>query len=57
MKGWRTIYHATRCLKKAGVGIFISDKLDVKTKTVVLTSAAHILKQRLSQEMKKGIIS
>ena len=34
MKGWKKIYHANRDQKKAGVAIFISDKIDFKTKVV-----------------------
>ena len=30
VRGWRTIYHATRNQKKAGVAILIPDKLDFK---------------------------
>lgn len=32
--GWRTSFHATGSQKKAGVAIFISDKLDYKLKAV-----------------------
>ena len=35
VKGWRTIFHANRPQKKAGIAILISDKLDFKLKTVV----------------------
>ena len=34
MKGWKKIFHANRDQKKAGVAIFISDKIDFKTKVV-----------------------
>ena len=34
VKGWKKIYHANRDQKKAGVAIFISDKIDFKTKVV-----------------------
>ena len=33
LRGWRTIYHANRCQKKAGVAILTSDNLDFKIKT------------------------
>lgn len=33
MRGWRTIYHANGCQRKAGVAILISDKLEYKPKT------------------------
>ena len=35
VKGWRTIFHANRHQKKAGVAILKSDRLDFKLKTVV----------------------
>ena len=28
VRGWRNIYHANKCENKAGVAIFISDKID-----------------------------
>ena len=34
VKGWNKIFHANRDLKKAGVAILISDKIDFKTKAV-----------------------
>ena len=34
VKGWKKIFHANRDQKKAGVAIFISDKIDFKTKAV-----------------------
>ena len=34
VKGWKKIFHVNRDQKKAGVAIFISDKLDFKTKAV-----------------------
>ena len=33
VKGWKKIFHANRDQKKAGVAIFISDKIDFKTKS------------------------
>ena len=43
MRGWRTIYHATGSQKKAGVAIFISDKLDFKLKAVVRDEEGHYI--------------
>ena len=43
VRGWRSIYHANRQQKKAGVAILISDNLDFNI--------------GLYQEMEKGIIS
>ena len=34
MKGWKKIFHANGDEKKAGVAIFISDKIDFETKAV-----------------------
>ena len=34
MRGWRTICHANRGKKKAGIAILISDKLDFKLKAI-----------------------
>ena len=34
VKGWKKTVHANRDEKKAGVAIFISDKIDFKTKAV-----------------------
>ena len=34
MKGWKKIVHANRDQKKAGVAIFISDKIDFEIKAV-----------------------
>jgi len=34
VKGWKKIFHANRDQKKAGVAIFISDKIDFETKAV-----------------------
>ena len=52
MRGWRTIYHANRPQKKAGVAVLITDKLDFKPKTVVREEEGHyiILKGSIQQE-------
>ena len=43
VRGWRTIYHATGCQKKARVAILFSDKLDFKTKTVTRNEEGHYI--------------
>src|SRR5574337_898751 len=43
VKGWKKIFHANRDQKKAGVAIFISDKIDFKTKAVKRDKEGHYL--------------
>ena len=43
MKGWKKIFHASRDQKKAGLAILISDKIDVKTKTVKRDKEGHYI--------------
>ena len=52
MRGWRNIYHANGCKKKARVAICISNKLDFKPKTVTRDEEGHyiILKGSIQQE-------
>ena len=52
LKVRRTIYHATGSQKKAGVAIFISDKLDFKLKAVTRDEEGHymIITQSIHQE-------
>ena len=41
VKGWKKIFYANRDQKKAGVAIFISDKIDFKTKAVKRDKEGH----------------
>ena len=41
MKGWKKIRHANGNQKKAGVAILVSDKIDIKIKTVTRDKAGH----------------
>ena len=41
VKGRKKIFHTNRDLKKAGVAILISDKIDFKTKVVKRQRALH----------------
>ena len=43
MKGWKKIFHANRDQKKAGEAIFISDKIDIKTKAVKRDKEGHYI--------------
>ena len=43
VRGWRTIYHANGCQKKAGVAICVLDKIDFKTKTVMRDKEGHYI--------------
>ena len=35
VRGWKKVFHANGNQKKAGMAILISDKIDLKTKTVI----------------------
>ena len=41
VRGWKKIFHANGNKKKAGVAIFISDKLDFKIKTITRDKEGH----------------
>ena len=41
VKGWKKIFHANGNQKKAGAAILISDKIDVKTKTITRDKEGH----------------
>ena len=43
VKGWKKIFYANRVQKKAGVAIFISDKIDFKTKAVKRDKEGHYI--------------
>ena len=43
VKRWKSIYHANGCEKKAGVAVFILDKIDFKTKTVTRNKEGHYI--------------
>ena len=41
MKGWKKIFHTNEDQKKAGVAIFMSDKINFKTKAVKRDKEEH----------------
>ena len=43
VKGWKKIFHANRNDKKAGLAIFISDKIDFKTKATKKEKEGHYI--------------
>ena len=43
MKWWKKVFHANGNLKKAKVGIFISDKIDSKIKTLTRDNEGHYI--------------
>ena len=43
MRGWKNIFHANAKQKKAGVAIFISDKIDLKIKKITRDKEGHYI--------------
>ena len=43
MRGWKNIFHANGKQKKAGVAILISDKIDLKIKTITRDKEGHYI--------------
>ena len=43
VRGWKRIFHANENQKKAGVAIFISDKIDLKIKNVTRDKEGHYI--------------
>ena len=52
VRGWKKVFHAHGNQKKAGVAILISDKIDVKMKTVTRDKEGHyiIIKGSIQEE-------
>ena len=43
MRGWKNIFHVNGKQKKAGVAIFISDKIDLKIKNIARDKEGHYI--------------
>ena len=43
VRGWKNIFHANGKHKKAGVAIFISDKIDLKIKNITRDKEGHYI--------------
>ena len=57
VRGWRNIYHANGCQKKARVPILILDKIDFKTKTITRVKEGHYLIRGTIQQEDVTIIN
>lgn len=55
VKGWKTILHAKRNRKRAGLGILISNKIEFKSKEVIRDKEKYIyilMKGSIQQDIK-----
>ena len=43
VRGWKNIFHANGKQNKAGVAVFISDKIDLKIKTITRDKEGHYI--------------
>ena len=52
VRGWKNIFHANGKLKKAGVAILISYKIDLKTNNVTRDKEGHyiMIKESIQEE-------
>lgn len=58
LKGWKKIVHANDNLKKAGVTVFISDKVDFKSETISRHKEGHYIMIKGSiQHKDKAVIN
>ena len=53
MEGWKKIFHANRDQKKAGVAIFISDKIGFEIKTMIRDKEGYytVIKRSLQEDI------
>ena len=51
-EGWKNIFHSSGKQKKAGVGILISDKIDLKIKKIIRDKKGHyiVIKGSIQEE-------
>ena len=49
-RGWKNIFHANRKEKKPGVAILVSDKIDLKIKTITRDKEGHFIMMGSVQE-------
>ena len=52
VRGWKKIFHANGNQKKAGVAILISDKIDLKIKTITRDREGHYIMTRVQSKKK-----
>ena len=57
VRGWKNIFHANRKQKKAGVVIFISNKIDTKIKIIRDKEGHYIMIKGSIQEEDKTIVN
>ena len=52
MRGWKNPFHANGNQKKAGVAIFISDKIDLRIKKITRDKEVHyiMIKESIQEE-------
>ena len=52
MRGWKNVFHANGKQKKAGVSIFISDRIDLKIKKITRDKEGHsiVIKGLIQEE-------
>ena len=52
MRGWESIFHTNGKQKKAGVAIFISDKIDLRIKKITRDKEVHyiMIKESIQEE-------
>ena len=57
MRGWKNIFHANGKQKKAGLAIFISDKIDLKIKKITIVKGHYIVMKGSIQDEDIAIVN